>query len=239
MRFFFFIFLLLQIGCATKYVIPGNRFITPETQGGALQSSLEFQQTQGNEFTVKGTSSPRVDEGVEHNLITRSSFLLSTSLFDPFDFFWSHTGGSPSMLGGKFQFIGDPRTAKADGHKMSVALAFGGNDHQTDGRTHTDFTLKGQEFLLLYGYRLADYMLLYSTFSYARYHFSGEITSNDNRLSGRKLDYQNKIKALYLGSEFSFGPWLAKLECGYQQIATTRSGDVSNFIYGYSVGIAW
>lgn len=230
--------MFFQIGCATKYLIPGNRFMTPESQGGAFNGQFEFMQTTANQLTAD-LSNGSVDDGVSHSVISRSGFLFSTSLLDQLDLFWTHTGGGNSLIGGKFQFLGTSRTGKGTGHKMAFSAAFGGNDYETDGSPTVEFELKGNEIQLLYGYRFTEMLLLYSTFSYASYNFAGTVTSSDSTINGLEPEYQTKVRALYGGVEGSFGAFFVKLECGYQQLLTTDTKDIAHFIYGYSLGVSW
>lgn len=237
MRIILLICLFFQVSCATKYLVPGNRFITPETQGGAFRGQVEFQQTKANQLTVN-TSNGTVDEGVNYSSISRSGFLLSNSLFEQFDLFWSHIGSANSMVGGKFQFIGAPRTAAGAGHKMSLAVAFGGNEHETDDET-VEFNLQGKEYLLLYGYRLNANVFPYASFSYATYNFSGEVHSSDPALNGLEPEMETTVKSLSGGVELSMDAFFAKFETTYQQLATSDTKDKSVFLFGYSFGISW
>ena len=238
MRFLLIIFLFLQVSCATKYIIPGNRFITPESQGGIFRSSFEFQQTSANQLTADVTQGT-VDEGVTYSDVNRAGFLFSTALMEQMDFYWNHTGSANSIFGMKFQFLGGSRTANATGHKMAVSAGFGGNEHETDGSNSVLFTLNGQELQFLYGYRFSELMLVYSNFSYGKYVFSGEINSNDSNLDGLKPNYETKSMSLIGGIEIDLGSFFAKLESGYQQLRTTDTKDEAGFLFGYSLGITW
>lgn len=238
MRLILFLFLLVQVGCATKYIIPGNRFMTPESQGGALRGQFEFQQSTANQLKTD-LSNASIEDGVVNQTISRSGFLYSTSLFDQLDVFWTHTGGGNSLLGAKFQFIGASRTANGTGHKMAVSLGFGANEYESEGATSVEFELRGKEFQLLYGFRFGEMVLAYSNLSYATYNFSGTVTSSDPSINGLEPKYETKAIGLYGGVEFDVGAFFAKLECGYQQLQTTDTKDVSNFLYGYSVGVSW
>jgi len=235
---FFYILLFLQVGCATKYIIPGSRFMTPESQGGGLNSQFEFQQATATQLTADVTGNT-VDNGVEYESIPRTGFAFATSLLDQFDLFWTHTGGANSLLGAKYQFLGASRTAKGAGHKMAVTAAFGSNEHETDDSDAVEFELGGKELQLLYGYRFSEIILAYTNLSYANYTFTGEIISKDPAINGLKPDYETKVTSLYGGLEFSVAAFFAKLECGYQQLATTDTKDESHFIYGYSLGVTW
>lgn len=237
MKLILLLSLYFLVGCATKYIVPSNRFITPEAQGVAFSGQFEFQQTKANQLMVN-TSAGNADEGVFYSDINRAGFLLSTSLFDQFDFYWSHAGTANSMLGGKYQFIGAPRTAKGAGHKMSLAVAFGGNEHETEDET-IEFELSGKEVLLLYGYRINEHILPYTSFSYAAYDFTAKIKSSNPVLNGLEPDISTTVMSLSGGFEFTLEMFFAKLEATYQQLTTENSKDRSNLAIGYSIGLSW
>lgn len=237
MKLLLFLSLLFLTSCATKYVVPGNRFITPESQGEALRGQFEFQQTNANQLTID-TSNATVDEGVLYSDISRSGFLLSNSLFDQFDLFWSHIGSANSMLGGKFQFIGGSRVSSAVGHKMSVGMAFGNNEHESEDES-VEFELGGKEYLLLYGYRFSPNVLTYTSFSHATYHFSGDIRSTTPGLNGADPDFETVIQSFSGGLELTYLAAFGKLELTYQQLKTTDTQEKTRIIFGYSIGMSW
>ena len=226
------------VGCATQYIVPANRFMTPESQGGTFQSQFEFQQTPGNQLTAN-VSNGTVKDGVTTNLIPRSGFLISTSFLDSLDLFWSHTTAANSLLGVKYQFLGTSRSSKGVGHKMAISAAAGGNEHKIEGSTRVDFELKGQEYQLLYGYRFSEMILTYLNYSYGRYNFHGDIISSDPVLNGLKPAYETQTQTVYSGLELTLGRVYGKAEYGYQQLKTTDTKSISQFIFGYSVGFFW
>lgn len=237
MKTILFLSLFLTVGCATRYIVPGSRFITPETQGGSIRGQIEFQQAGATQLTAD-TSQGSVDEGVTYQETTRSGFLLSGSFFEQFDMFWSHTGSAPSMVGAKFQFLGTSRTANGAGHKMSVAASFGGNEHETEDES-VEFELSGQEFMLLYGYRINEFIFPYSSFSLGRYQFEGKVRSSDPVLDGLRPEYSTQARSLNGGVEFSFEAFFVKVEATYQQLITTDTKDENHLTYGYSMGFSW
>ena len=236
MRFTCFLCLLFLAGCATKYIVPANRFITPETQGGAFRGQFEFQQTSANQLTVN-TENGTVEEGVLYEDVSRAGFLYSNSFFEQFDVFWSHTGSANSMLGGKLQVMGGSRTSNSAGHKLSLALAFGGNEHETDDSS-VEFELSGREFLVLYGYRINESFLPYGSLSYATYEFDGTIKVS-GPLNGLRPQYTTTSTALNGGIEFSIDAFMAKLEATYQQLQTEDTKDKIGFRIGYALGFSW
>ncbi len=235
MKLILLLFIFFLTGCATKYMLPGNRFMTPESQGGALTSQVEFQQAKATRLynNVSNSSS----NGVDYEPLTRSGFLFSTSLLDPIDIFWSHVGGGNSLLGIKYQFLGTSRLSKGTGHKMAISAGFGSNEHKTVDQI--SFELAGKEYQLLYGYRFNEMFLIYSNFSYATYNFKGDIVSSDPAINSLKLNNESSLKSLLSGIEFSIMPFTAKVEIGYQLISTTNSKGYSNFVYGYSLGFSF
>ncbi len=237
MKLFDLIILLFLSGCATKYILPGNRFVTPETQGSIFRGQMEFQQTGATQLTID-TSNGTVDDGVLYDKVIRSGFLMSNSLMDIVDFVWSHTGGSASMLGGKIQFVGGSRSQNSAGPKASVAVLAGGNDYETDDK-EIKFNLGGTEYLLLYGFRFNPAILTYSSFSYATYDFKGTINSSDPTLDGLRPELQSKLMTLSGGLELTYSPFISKLEASYQKLQTSDSADQSSFLFGYSFGFNW
>jgi hypothetical protein len=230
--------LLFLTSCATKYIVPGNRFMTPETEGGAFRTGIEIYQSTSYQLTADITKGS-VDEGVITNVTNRSGFAIETSFLEQIDLFWTHTGGGNSLLGVKYQFLGASKNAKSAGHKMAIAAAMGGNEHETDGKNKVEFSLTGQEFQFLYGYRLNEFILAYSNFAYARYNFDGEIHSSDSMINGLKPVYVTKVYSLYGGLEFGLGDFFLKGEYGYQALSTTDTKAQSNYIFGYAVGMTF
>jgi hypothetical protein len=229
-------FLFLLTGCATKYMLPGNKFLTPESQGEAFRGQLEVQKTTGNELSID-TQNGNVNEGVLYSEVSRTGFLLSNSLFDQLDLYWSHIAGGNSMLGGKFQLMGGSRVSKATGHKLAIAAALGSNEHETDDGV-VEFTLGGQEYLILYGYRFVEQFMLYSSLSQANYQFDGVIKSN-NSLNGLRPEIDSQIMSFSGGIEANVNPVFAKLEFTYQSISTEKTKAYTHFITGLSIGVSW
>jgi hypothetical protein len=234
----YFFFLILLGGCATKYIVPGNRFLTPESQGGNLRSHFEFQQSSATQLTADLTNAS-IKDGVTQQVVARSGFLFGTSLYESADFFWTHTGGANSLLGLKLQLIGASKAANGTGHLLAVAASLGANEHETDGSNTVEFELSGKEFNLLYGYRFSENILAYSNLSHATYNFLGKVRSSDPLISGLGPEYETVAIGLYGGMQVDLGSFYGKAECGYQQLTTTYTNAVNSFLFGYSVGVSW
>lgn len=210
--------------------------MTPESQGGAFRGQAEIQQTTAQELTIN-TSNGSINDGVLYNLSTRSGFQVSNSFFESFDLYWAHVGSGNSIIGGKLQVMGTSRTAKGDGHKMSLVAGLGGNEHETDDES-VEFTLSAREYMLIYGYRFGESVLPYVGLSHSTYDFDGTINASGS-LKGLEPSFHTTILALNSGVELSLSALVAKLECSYQQIATDDTKDRTSFICGWSLGFAW
>lgn len=230
-------FLLILTGCATKYILPANRFITPETNGGILKGQVELQQASASQVTVD-TTKGTINDGVLYENVTRTGFMYSTSIFDQFDLYWSHIASANSMLGAKVQFLGGSKTSKAVGHKLAFAAAFGANEHETEDE-QVEFTLGGRELMLLYGYRFGEYVLAYTNLSHAQYNFDGKIQGTGTALDGQSPKFENTLLSLSLGAQFDFGPFLAKLEGTYQQLDADDTKQRAITVFGWSLGYSW
>ena len=229
-----FFFLLLISSCATKYIVPGNRFITPETQGGTFSTQVEYQQTQATQLTIN-TDNSSVNDGVYYSALKRSGFQFSSSLIDQIDFIWSHTGSANSLLGLKLQVLGPSRNSKGTGHKMALVFLGGNNAHETQDKS-VEFNLGGTEYLLIYGYRFNESVLPYVGLSYANYEFNGVIKSDNPSLDGSRPEYGTNSNALFAGTEFSIGVLVSKLEMSYQQLQTDKTSREERISFGYSFG---
>lgn len=226
---------LFLYSCATRYVLPGNRFMTPETNGSFLRGQVELQQTNANQLRAK-TSQGTTDQGVAYSDLARTSYLVSTSFFEQMDLFWAHTGAANSLAGIKIQLIGSPRVSNGTGHKLALSAALGENEHEPEDKS-IDFTLGGREFGLLYGYRFNQSLLPYSSLMYSSYNFEGDIKKGAN--AGLRPRYDTQILAANLGLQIDFQVLFGKLECTYQRLTTTNTDERSRFIFGYSIGLSW
>ncbi|MGE3609001.1 MAG: hypothetical protein AB7I27_05395 [Bacteriovoracaceae bacterium] len=238
MKVVLLLFPLFLVSCATKYILPANRFMTPESQGGSFRGQFEFQATKAQESKIDA-SSGNVTSGVKYKKIYRTGYFLQASLLEQFDFYWSHIGSGLSLFGGKFQFLGASRSAKGTGHKMAFAGGFGGNSHDPDDQYMKTFTYKGQEFLLIYGYRFTENILPYASLNYARYNMNAVMGRNAGVVDGDKVSEESKIKSLSGGLEFNHNAWVMKFEYTAQLIGTDRTQDKTCYIAGYSLGYSW
>src|SRR5688500_17334767 len=109
-------FLLLVTSCSTYVRSPGSRMLSPVAHGKFGSGSLEarFQSLKEYKMNFEGNSTEvpfTEDQGV-HTL----SGLGELGIVDPIDLFAIMTVGSPFLIGGKLQFLGDRRTTAKKGN---------------------------------------------------------------------------------------------------------------------------
>lgn len=224
-------------GCATKYMLPTNRFITPETQGGFIRGQLELQKTMGKNAKID-TSNNTVDEGVVYEDIDLTGYAMAFSFAEAFDLMWNHVGNSVSLVGGKYQFLGGSRASKATDHKLAAVFLFGANKHTTDDES-AKFRLAGQEIAVIYGYRFAPFVMPYVSLDRSTYSFDGTLYSSNANLNGASPSFKTTILSLNMGSEFNLDSFYLKLEYTYQMITTSDTKKINASTFGAAFGVTW
>jgi len=232
------LFLISLVSCASRFIIPGNRFYTPETQGGALKGAVEYSSSTATQLIIDDRNAS-VEEGLISEKIGRNGTMLSLSVMDPIDLIWTRVNAGSSLLGAKLQFLGTPRSAKAVGHEVAFVGLFGSNKYETDDET-IKFTLDVQEYSLVYGYRVTENILPYASITISTYQYDVNLLKGPiNGVGTSDPSYTSKVKALNLGSEFSFNMLFVKPELTYQLISTTDSATKTNAIVGVAFGVSW
>ncbi len=232
-----FVLLLFIYGCATKYIVPANRFITPESQGGFFKGEFEFQKTTATQIAAKAAEGD-FDEGVVYGNISRSGFSFSYSFFESVDLITSHVGGGNLLGGFKYQILGNSKSAKGAGQKLALVALFGGNDYQTEDKS-VIFRLDAQELLMSYGYRFSEFVMPYLSLSRSRYDFNGIISSSIPIIDGKEPNYQTIIWSLNAGGEFNWQSFFLRTEFSYQQIKTENTQTYNPINLGISLGVNW
>lgn len=226
-------FTLLLTSCATRFILPTQRFIGPEVQGGALKTSIEVQKVTAHEAKLKGTNDGI--EGVKYDDLSRMGYQLSTGLFERLDLVWSHLGSGNSLVGGKFQLIGDGRGSGA-GTKLSIAYLVGGNEHENDDKS-LDMRLNAQEFWVVGGLRINEFIMPYTSFGYGNYSYKAQIKKG--AFTGEEPRIKSSLYTLMVGAEAQFEGVIFKLETGTQLIESTKTKDKWSYRTGFSLGYGW
>jgi len=233
MRNFILLFLsFLLSGCASRFILPSQRFLSPETQGGGFKTSIELHKTTAHEAKLAGGDNGI--EGVSYQDISRSGYQFSSGVFDQFDLVWSHIASGNSLIGGKYQAIGGDRGG--NGTKLSFAYLVGGNTHESD-KKDIEFTLNAQEFWGLYGLRINQFFMPYASLGYGKYNYRAKVKKGF--FSGERPRIRSDIYFLMAGGEFNIQGFIFKIETGLQVLETSKTNDKWAYSTGFSLGYGW
>lgn len=234
--FFIVALLFISTGCATKYVIPGNRFISPESVGGVFKVQAEIQQN-SSKIAAVDVSGGSTSNRLKYTDKVRTGYFFGASILEQMDFLWYQTASSVSFLGARIQLVGGSKASKATGNKLAITAALGGNQHEIDdGDPEIKFDMGGQDYSIIHGYRFSEFIMVYESLSLTNISFDGDLKSVDPLFNGLAVDYKTKLYGFFVGTEFSYGSLMAKLELGYQIIQSTHTPDRDGIRMGYAIG---
>jgi hypothetical protein len=160
--------LIFLCGCASNFYIPSNRFLIPESSGELLSGEFRAGAIGVAEVQVADDmtlANPNTTPQLTKN--TTLGFGLDLGFTERFGIYIDGATNAPSVIGVKYQFMGDPLAVSEKGNK-SLALAVGVmNGSQSEATSvnsvngNTKFDFSGWESVLLVGYRPYDELLLY------------------------------------------------------------------------------
>jgi hypothetical protein len=222
--------MLLTVGCATKIRVPLNRMISPESVGGAMNPEFEFgQQGQANGKIDTSASSPYPIKVSEQRA---SSYFFGLSFFESLDFTWNHTASAPSLVGVRWQFLGNSLRSAGAGHSMAMTAAFGGNEHEVEGSPKLEFDISAYDVSLIHGYWITPWWQVFESLAYTSYSIEGKLSGTP---SGEISDSNKQLTAA-AGTAVVMAPFKVKTELAYSQLDWSDSKDESFLSWALSLG---
>lgn len=251
------ILLLLQCGCASQFFIPGNRFLSPEGSGGLLHMDIKNGGV--------GVTEVQTADDISHTVPDTTPLLVKNSavfvgaqlgLVGPLDAYGYQTFGGPAFFGGKLQVFG-PAMREAKGGDFSFSLAGAaavGNKTQTvdSGGKHSEslFGFSGYEALVLIGYRMWNWFLVYVDPFYTSIKATNTITQRPSSGGGATTttatpDGQGEMKGVSLGLRIGYY-FFVNLEGSYTIATWQRTNPTvlaadqfTNVALGVALGGMW
>jgi len=226
-----FIFMaFLSVGCATKMRVPLNRMVSPESVGGSMNAEFGLgQQAQINgKIDLSGGTSPYP---LVFSETRGTSFFSALSLFETFDVTWSHVSSGPSLIGGRWQFMGNSLRQAGSGNSLALTAAFGGNSHEIEGNPTYEFNISAMDLALVHGYWITSWWQVFDSFSYSTYSIQGELRGG---ISGDVSD-KVKQKTIAVGTAVVFAPLKVKVEMAYSQLDWSTAKDATYSSMGMSL----
>lgn len=208
MRFLLLLSLVTLTSCSSYIRTVGTRMISPETHGKLGHGSLEARM-QATKYDRLDFDNDQVDNAVDRDSTPYTlGGLGELGLLRRLDIFaMPSTVITPTLLGAKFQFIGNPRLESKKGNfSTSILLAHGSKStHSDDSDSLDDFfsgnidkistDIKHNEVGLIAGYRWQDKLLHYVNVNYFRMNVTGKVTTDGGGLTdkGYKLDQDGML----------------------------------------------
>ncbi|MBH49010.1 MAG: hypothetical protein CME71_12655 [Halobacteriovorax sp.] len=195
--------LILLTGCATDidYKIPSHRFMDPETRGTAIfkaelsgfyqlsyQSDHKLTMSEVYTFPVFGD---QVNDGQALSDTLNLGMQAGLGILPMFDIHLRRNGDSPNMVLAKVQLLGDHANASKEGYKLALWAGVGAMEEdegtltitKSDGSTRTysgAIEVHPYEVGTSFGYRMADYAMVYMNATFSRYPSKSTLTSSVN-----------------------------------------------------------
>jgi len=252
---FILIFLVFLVtGCASRFFIPTNRFLSPETDGALWKGEVKLGSAGVTQVQLADSMTSTTPDITP--ILSRNSsiyFGAELGLASWLDVYYSGVASAPGFVGLKIQIIGDPAsTAKAG--NFSIALAGGpgfGSAEQTDGsddlKGKTKMKFTGWETALLLGLRLSDSFLIYAGPFKTHVQTNTEIQRTQNSVTTTTAEPHGTgdISGINLGLRFGKSIFL-NIEGSYTTNQWTRTNptelkadDLNALTGGVAVGGAW
>jgi len=222
--------LIVLGGCATKFRFPLNRMITPESVGGAFNSEFDIGKVGQAEGKVDISSSSPFPINTEQ--VDGMSYFGALSFTESIDFYWNHTADAPSIVGGRYQFLGGSQQAGGAGHSMAVTLGFGGNEHESEDSPKVEFAISASDLSLVHGYWFTPFWQIFETLAYTTYGVEGKIGG----AGGGKIQERLKQTTAAVGTALVFKPMKVKFEASYSQLDWSDSKDRTYVSYAMALG---
>jgi len=253
-----FIFLLsfavLTTGCATRFLVPANRFVLPENTGALFKGDVKTGMASTGQVELADdvtAASPDTTPILSRNSAVHIGADLGLASF--LDIYFTKISGGPTFAGLKIQLLGAPISTAKSGN-FSLALAggsgFGSITQNTEvgtikGESELKFT--GWEALLLLGYRPADSFLIYAGPFTSHIATDAKIKRTANAVTTTTAEPSGSGDFSGVNMGFRWGyHFFIVVEGSYINMKWTRekptelkASDLSSFVSGITLGGAW
>lgn len=226
--------------------------ISPEAHGGlgtgALELRLESQKRDRLDFEDDTTNNPIDHEAVDYSL----AGLGEVGLFKYLDIFVQPHTSSATVIGAKYQILGDPRSnAKKGNFSTSVLVGYGSGErtYSSSGDLFDIFNDDIQRLKLEYGheeigfisgYRWSEKFLHYANVIYQHDDVKGNVTKNSGPLiSGGSFKYRQDGMIYSTGFILYFAKAQWKFDYSHTTSDWSKSRKDSVNTLNTSIGFNW
>jgi hypothetical protein len=249
-------FLFLTACTSLSVQIPGNRFITPESQGTkAFQGRVDVGVHGGAEVELvddKYSAAPSTTPTISEE--SGAQLSVELNLLPHIDTYYIMNYNSFNSLGLKVQVIGDNlKEAKESNFSTAIgggALLTGSAQKSSDENSVTadsDTHFSGYEYFLLLGYRTTESVLLYAGPWMTNYKLASILKRTSAGVTTTTLDTKGEgdqrsiILGLQTGKQFQLNLESAFTKTNYKKTSpiVEKAESKSFFVWGASLSYSW
>lgn len=243
-------FLLLLTSCATKVVTNGGKLISPEAQGETFKGNFNLASSYGSSYDLNFSSNVTNAPLLHENSGRAVGLASEIGLFAPVDLIASL--GSESIIGLKWQFVGDTRqSAKQGSFSASLVGTYASSSRKANSKDddkenlplnarEVEFNQKSKNFGLLGGVRVLDQLLFYAGLFRILEDVDGKVTTKGHGLIDAPFNYSNKADLKTLGFiYYSQTNIVTKMELANLETRWSKTKKQSDGGWSLAVGFAW
>jgi hypothetical protein len=224
--------------CTQRLKVPVNRMMSPEAIGGGAE--IEFQRIDFSEarldFNGGQTDNPLKMPGV----VSNRTLYMAVGVSPTTDIFVKIPQESSSLLGIKVQLLGAGSKFRNITHQFAFTLAMGAERDTFEGPYRIDLKSDVRDYSLIYGYRLNQYLLAYTSVSLSDYRFRGNVKDSGGALVDDTIDYRaENVLGAQMGVDFGIPGFSIKYEFALQKIQWTNSEEKLFYSNGLALKAAY
>ena len=204
--------------------------MTPETAGGSFNGEVELSRVSQADGKVN-LNKPR-PYPLKFDTIESTNYYAALAMLESVDVTWWHVASGPSILGLKWQFIGNSLRQAGAGHSMALAAGIGGNSHEVEASPKVEFDVSVTDFALLHGYWLTPEWQIFDSIGLTRFSAEGRISG-----PGRgRFEDEGSLLMLAIGTAYRVGPVRLKVEYAHTRADWSGSKVKTNGSFGFGLG---
>lgn len=244
--------LFVFTSCASYVRTQSTKMISPESQGGlgsgAIELRLESQKRDRLDF-----DNDRTDNPIDHQTADASlAGFAEVGIFKYLDIFVQPHLSSATVLGAKYQIIGDPKKAAKKGNfSTSVLVGYGSGSRTYSSSGDLDeffnddikrlkIEYDHEEIGLISGYRWSDNFLHYANAIYQQDNIKGDVTKDSGPLvNGGTFKYRQDgfIYSTGFILYFAKAQWKADYSHSISDWSKSRKDSINTL--STSIGFNW
>jgi hypothetical protein len=235
---------------------PLNSFISPEASSTSLKGEINgfFSSASRNNLEID-TSSNTINDTVTRDTEAQDTIGLNATLglIERLDLVGVSSGGkTPTMLGLRYQLLGETKAKASKGnHSLSIIALYGNQESIQENDEALELTARDEEataeveiattdIRLVYGYRFQDKKMIYGGLSSVTIKYDALFESDNAAFDGQEFSGGAKAIGAHLGiALYAKQAFHMKVEAAGQKIKWEKHKEQTIGVVLASVGLFW